>query len=119
MKFAALALLTTALIAQDKSDIRVDVDLVTVACSVTDAGGAPVKGLTAKDFTVLDNGEPRRITQFWQESDLPLTIGLVVDAVPARGSFSRAIATRSNNFYRRYWTGAIVLFWCRWTKRRG
>ena len=82
-----LALAATALAAQTQPDIRVDVDLVTVACSVTDHGGAPVKNLTAKDFTIRDNGTPRAITQFWQESDLPLTVGLVVDASGSQAEF--------------------------------
>jgi Ca-activated chloride channel family protein len=80
MRRIALAMALAAALAAQKPDIRVDVDLVTVACSATAADGAPVKNLTAGDFLVRDNGETRKVTQFWQESDLPLTIGLVVDA---------------------------------------
>jgi hypothetical protein len=46
---------------QQKPDIRVDVDLVTVACSVTDHGGAPAKNLKSEDFDLRDNGQPREI----------------------------------------------------------
>ena len=56
--------------AQPKSDIRVDVDLVTVACSVADHSGAPAKDLKVEDFNLRDNGQPREIRNFWQESDL-------------------------------------------------
>jgi VWFA-related protein len=71
--------LAALLSAQQKPDIRVDVDLVTVACSVTDRNGAPVRNLTLADFNLTDNGQQREIRNVWQESDLPLTIALVAD----------------------------------------
>jgi len=87
MKRVAMAMALAAALPAQKPDIRVDVDLVTVACSATDAGGAPVKNLTAEDFAVRDNGATRKVTQFWQDSDLPLTIGLVVDASGSQMEF--------------------------------
>ena len=86
MKRLAL-IFAVALSAQQKPDLSVDVDLVTVACSVTDHGGAPVKNLKATDFEVLDNGQPRQVTNFWQESDLPLTVGLVADVSGSQAGF--------------------------------
>jgi len=65
--------------AQTPGTIRVSVNLVTVACSVSDRNGAPVKSLKREDFALLDDGKPREIQYFWQESDLPLTVGLVAD----------------------------------------
>jgi Ca-activated chloride channel family protein len=83
-----LAMLSLALLAaQQNPDIRVDVDLVTVACSVTDKSGAPAKGLKKEDFQLRDNGQVREIRNFWQESDLPLTIALVVDASGSQSGF--------------------------------
>jgi VWFA-related protein len=76
--------------AQQKADIRVDVDLVTVACSATDRGGAPVKNLKPEDFVLADNGVPQKITQFWQESDLPLTVALVADISGSQAMFVRS-----------------------------
>lgn len=64
---------------QTPADIHVDVNLVTVACSVSDRDGTPAKNLKREDFTLLDNGKPREIQYFWQETDLPLTIGLIAD----------------------------------------
>src|SRR5271170_6207681 len=71
------------LAAQDKPDIQVDVDLVTVACAVDTHDGTPARNLKAGDFKILDDGQPREIRNFWQESDLPLTVALVTDV---RGS---------------------------------
>lgn len=71
-------------------DIRVDVDLVTVACSVTDRSGAPAKDLKASDFNLRDNGQPREIRDFWQESDLPLSIALVADVSGSQAGFIRS-----------------------------
>ena len=69
----------TAASSQSTPDIRVDVNLVTVAASVTDRNGAPAQGLHREDFALLDNGEPREIKYLWQEIDLPLTVGLIAD----------------------------------------
>jgi len=66
-------------LAQAPADIRIDVNEVTVSVSVSDRNGAPAKNLRREDFTLFDDGEPRQIGSFWQESDLPLTIGLVAD----------------------------------------
>ena len=84
LTFAAL------LAAQQNADIRVDVDVVTVACSVTDHNGAPVRNLTLADFTLTDNGQPREIRNLWQESDLPLTVALVADISGSQAGFVKS-----------------------------
>jgi VWFA-related protein len=60
-------------------DIHIDVNTVTVAYTVSDRNSAPVKDLRREDFTLLDGGRATAIRSFWQESSLPLTIGLVAD----------------------------------------
>ncbi len=64
---------------EQPATIHADVNAVTVAVSASDHNGAPVKNLHRQDFTILDNGKPREIESFWQESDLPLTVGLIAD----------------------------------------
>jgi VWFA-related protein len=71
-------------------DIRVDVDLVTVACSVDTPDGAPVGNLKAEDFRLLDNGQAREIRHFWQESDLPLTVALVADISGSQAGYIKS-----------------------------
>ena len=65
--------------AQDASSIRVDVDLVSVLCSVRDARGALVSHLQQDDFILLEEGRPQTIRHFARETELPLTVGLLVD----------------------------------------
>ena len=78
------------LAAQQKPDIRVDVDLVAVACTVDTPGGAPAANLKAEDFRLLDDGQPREIQNFWRESDLPLTVALVADVSGSQAGYIRS-----------------------------
>jgi len=73
--------------AQNAPDIRVDVDLVTIPCAVDTLNGVPAKNLKAEDFRLLDNGQPREIRNFWQESDLPLTVALVADVSGSQAGY--------------------------------
>src|ERR1051326_8604393 len=59
--------------------LKVDVSVVNVLASVRDKRGALVGNLEKKDFTVLEDGKPQEIKYFTRETDLPLTIGLLVD----------------------------------------
>jgi VWFA-related protein len=59
--------------------IKVDVNLVNVLASVRDKRGALVANLEKQDFTVFEDGKRQEIKYFTKESDLPLTIGLLVD----------------------------------------
>jgi len=73
----AAALACTA--QEQPATMHVDVNAVTVAVSVSDRNGAPVKNLRREEFTILDNGQLREIESFWRETDLPLTVGLIAD----------------------------------------
>jgi len=61
--------------------VRKRVDEVNVVFTVTDKHGAFVKDLTAQDFQVLDdNKPPKQVVDFKRETNLPLRVGLLVDA---------------------------------------
>jgi VWFA-related protein len=95
MRPISLLLLATALLAQPPSQnappgksadaeeqpvsIKVNVDVVNILASVRDKRGALVSNLEQKDFTVLEDGKAQTIKYFTRETDLPLTIGLLVD----------------------------------------
>jgi VWFA-related protein len=60
----ACALLVAPLPAQETYTERVDVEIVNVDVVVTDRKGEYVRGLTASDFIVLEDGRPQVITNF-------------------------------------------------------
>jgi VWFA-related protein len=55
------------------------VNVVSLLATVHDRDGRVVKNLTSEDFALQEDGAPQTIHYFHQESDLPLTIGLLVD----------------------------------------
>src|SRR5579863_3841920 len=59
--------------------IKVDVKLVNVFVTVTDAHGAPIGGLTRENFELSEDSQKQRIAVFDRESALPLSIVLAVD----------------------------------------
>lgn len=65
--------------AQPKPDIAVDVKLVNVIATVRNKKGEIVRNLTKDDFVLEEDGRPQSIEYFAQESNLPLTLGLLVD----------------------------------------
>jgi VWFA-related protein len=59
--------------------IQVDVNVVSVLASVRDKRGGLVANLEKNDFTILEDGKQQEIKYFARETDLPLTIGLLID----------------------------------------
>lgn len=59
--------------------IKVDVNVVNILASVRDKKGTLMPHLEKQDFTILEDGKPQTIKYFSRETDLPLTIGLLVD----------------------------------------
>ena len=64
---------------QETPTIKVEVNVVNILCSVRDNRGALVSNLAKEDFEVTEEGKPQEIRYFARETDLPLTIGLLVD----------------------------------------
>jgi len=80
MRILTILILGTLLLAQDQpTTLKVDVDVVSILASVRDKKNALIPGLQKEDFTVLEDGKPQTIKYFTKETDLPLTIGLLVD----------------------------------------
>jgi VWFA-related protein len=68
------------LLAQESDTVlKVDVDIVNVLFSVRDKKGALVGNLNKDDFSVYEDGKQQTIKYFTKETDLPLTLGLLVD----------------------------------------
>jgi VWFA-related protein len=67
------------LIAQDQEPIKVDVNLVSVLCTVRNKSGGLIGNLEKGEFKIYEDGKEQEIKNFTRETDLPLTIGLLVD----------------------------------------
>jgi VWFA-related protein len=77
---AALALGFGFAFAQETEEVlRVDVDLVNLLFSVRDKKSALIGNLEKEDFTVFEDGKQQTIKHFVRETNLPLTLGLLVD----------------------------------------
>jgi Ca-activated chloride channel family protein len=80
---------------------RADVDLVVVPCSVTDEHGAALADLSAADFRIYDNGVPQPVRNFALERDLPLTLGVMIDASASQRTFLQAHRDAARRFLER------------------
>jgi Ca-activated chloride channel family protein len=90
LAFAGLSLLTLADgIARGQEPIRVKVNLVSVAFVARDGRGALVDNLTQDDVDVVEDAVPQKIAFFSRSADVPLTLGLVVDASGSQDHFSK------------------------------
>ena len=77
---ALLPLAGAPLLSQQQGPtISVNVKMVTMFATVRDKHGALVRNLTKDDFALQQDGHPQTITYFAPDSDLPLTLGLLVD----------------------------------------
>jgi VWFA-related protein len=76
-----------------------DVNVVNVLATVHDKDGHIVNDLSKEDFTLEEDGRPETIRYFARDTDLPLTLGLLVDT---SGSQRRVIGeerTASYHFF--------------------
>lgn len=75
------AICSLPLLAADEKEptFSSDVRVVNVFATVRDRQGHVVKDLNREDFTLSEDGRAQEIKYFARESDLPLTLGLLVD----------------------------------------
>jgi len=74
---------------RSQEPIRVKVNFVNVAFVARDARGALVDNLTEDDVDVVEDAIPQKIAFFSRSADVPLTLGLVVDASGSQDHFSK------------------------------
>lgn len=84
--FSAAAFLTQrARARQQEPTFSSEVKVVNIFATVRDKSGTLIRDLTKEQFEVFEDGRPQQIRYFSQESDLPLTIGLLVDTSFSQG----------------------------------
>lgn len=69
--------------AQSQPNFSTDVNVVNVFATVRDKQGQVIRNLTKDDFELEEDSRPQVIRYFSQQSDLPLTLGLLVDTSPS------------------------------------
>jgi len=85
--------------AQDAAaTIAVDVKVVTLPVTVRDKHSKIIRDLTKDDFTLQEDGRPQTIRYFSQESNLPLTLGLLVDTSRSQTNVLDAERNASRSF---------------------
>ena len=78
--------------------ISVKVDVVNVLATVRDKHGKIVNNLTKDDFTLTEDGRAQSIHYFSRETDLPLTLGLLVDTSRSQTRVLDQERTASHSF---------------------
>jgi VWFA-related protein len=78
--------------------IAVDVKVVTLPVTVRDKHGKIVRDLTKDDFTLQEDGRAQTIKYFSQDTNLPLTLGLLVDTSRSQETVLDAERAASRSF---------------------
>jgi VWFA-related protein len=96
---AALAPAARSMRAQEPQDTKftTDVKVVNVFATVRDKQGKIVRDLTKDDFLLDEDGRSQVIRYFARESNLPLTLGLLIDT---SGSQRRVLSEERTASYR-------------------
>jgi VWFA-related protein len=94
---AAISLSWT-LPAQDVPTFSSDVKVVNVLATVRDKHGQIVNNLTKDDFKLQQDGQPQSIHYFGKETDLPLSLGLLVDTSMSQRRLIEPERTASYSF---------------------
>src|SRR6202162_6060280 len=95
---------------QSATTLKVNVNVVQLFFNVKDKRGALIPSLTKDDFTVFEDGKPQTIKYFAAESNLPLTLGILIDSSGSQravldmekdvgGAFLRQVLTDKDEAY--------------------
>lgn len=79
---------------QEQQPIQVRVSLVNISFVARDASGNLINNLTKDDIELYEDGAQQRLSYFARASDVPLTLGLIVDA---SGSQEHSLKTHEND----------------------
>ncbi len=98
LRRAFLASASAALLRAQDATFSTDVKVVSVLATVRTKKGELVRNLEKPDFTIAEDGRPQNIRYFARQSDLPLTIGLMVDTSASQQKVLEAERTSSYRF---------------------
>jgi VWFA-related protein len=95
---------------QPTETLKVNVNVVQLFFNVKDKHGTLIPNLTKDDFTIAEDGKPQTVKYFTAETNLPLTIGMMIDSSGSQrnvidmekevgGAFLRQILTDKDEAY--------------------
>jgi VWFA-related protein len=65
---------------QSAETLKINVNVVQLFFNVKDKKGGLIPNLTKSDFQIFEDGKPQTIKYFAAESNLPLTLGILIDS---------------------------------------
>jgi VWFA-related protein len=97
--FLCITALAAGLVyAAPQGQIRVQVNLVNLFATVRDKHKAVVTGLKQDDFQVYEDGQLQEITNFSAESNLPITLGILIDTSGSEYYMLSALKEAASHF---------------------
>lgn len=81
--------------------IRASVEMVNIAATVRGRRDAVVTNLEVGDFRLLEDGKPQQIRAFSRDTNLPLSVALMIDASSSMEQYFRAEAQAAKLFFER------------------
>ncbi len=84
---------------EEQPTFSTDVKVVSVLATVTTKKGQIVRDLSKDNFTLAENGHKQTIQYFSRDSDLPLTIGLMIDTSLSQQKVMDAERSASARFF--------------------
>jgi len=84
---------------EEQPTFSTDIKVVQVLATVTTKKGQIVRDLSKDDFVIAENGHKQSIQYFSRDSDLPLTIGLMVDTSMSQQRVMNAERSASARFF--------------------
>ncbi len=72
---------------QQSPPFRAEVNLVNITATVRSADGKLITNLNKDDFEVTEDGQPQKIQFFARETQLPLSLGLIIDESGSQDKF--------------------------------
>ncbi len=106
-KLSLIFALVTLALAQDRPTFRVKVDMVVLSFTVTDNKGHYINGLTPKDFRILEDGIPQKLSTFADGNKPPMDVAADGTLKPLQISEQGKVEGRSDAFVG---TNVFVLF---------
>jgi VWFA-related protein len=79
--------------------IKVDVDLVNILFNVKTKKGELIPNLEKNNFSIKEDGKEQTIAHFSRETDLPITLGLLIDISASQGRLIEIEREAASQFF--------------------